>query len=87
MLGYNPQVIWPAAASMTAWAKYVAEQTVKHTIAADMPVKGADVIVLGDGFKENCLPTCATAGDRRDQRAEELRRAHDPIASLGRVRA
>ena len=34
--------------------KYVAEQTVKQMIAADLPVKGADVIVLGMTFKENC---------------------------------
>ena len=34
--------------------KYVAEQTVKKMIAADLPVKGANIIVLGMTFKENC---------------------------------
>jgi len=64
--------------------KYVAEQTVKHMIAADMPVKGADVIVLGMTFKENCP-------DLRNSKVidviNELKsfgarvHVHDPIAS------
>ena len=64
--------------------KYVAEQTVKQMIAADMPVKGADVIVLGMTFKENCP-------DLRNSKVidviNELKsfgarvHVHDPIAS------
>ena len=53
-LGYNPQVILAGRRINDSMAKYVAEQTVKHMIAADLPVKGADVIVLGMTFKENC---------------------------------
>jgi len=34
--------------------KYVAEQTVKHMIAAGSAVRGAHVIVLGLTFKEDC---------------------------------
>jgi len=34
--------------------KYIAEQTIKEMIANNLPVKGADIIVLGLTFKENC---------------------------------
>lgn len=53
-LGYNPQVILAGRRINDSMGKYVAEQTIKQMIAADLPVKGADVIVLGMTFKENC---------------------------------
>jgi UDP-N-acetyl-D-galactosamine dehydrogenase len=53
-LGYTPQVILAGRRINDSMGKYVAEQTVKQMIAADLPVKGADVIVLGMTFKENC---------------------------------
>jgi len=53
-LGYTPQVILAGRRINDSMGKYVAEQTIKQMIAADMPVKGADVIVLGMTFKENC---------------------------------
>ena len=53
-LGYHPQVILAGRRINDGMGKYVAEQTVKEMIAADLPVKGADVIVLGMTFKENC---------------------------------
>ena len=37
--------------------KYVAENCVKKLIAADLPVKGARVAILGFTFKENCPDT------------------------------
>jgi UDP-N-acetyl-D-glucosamine/UDP-N-acetyl-D-galactosamine dehydrogenase len=54
MLGYTPQVILAGRRINDSMGKYVAEQTVKHMISADLAVKGADVIVLGMTFKENC---------------------------------
>jgi UDP-N-acetyl-D-galactosamine dehydrogenase len=54
MLGYTPQVILAGRRINDSMGKYVAEQTVKQMIANDLPVKGADVIVLGMTFKENC---------------------------------
>ncbi len=54
MLGYTPQVILAGRRINDGMGKYVAEQTVKQMIANDLPVKGADVIVLGMTFKENC---------------------------------
>jgi UDP-N-acetyl-D-glucosamine/UDP-N-acetyl-D-galactosamine dehydrogenase len=53
-LGYTPQVILAGRRINDNMGKYVAEQTVKQMIAADLPVKGANVIVLGMTFKENC---------------------------------
>jgi len=53
-LGYTPQVILAGRRINDSMGKYVAEQTVKKMIAADLPVKGANIIVLGMTFKENC---------------------------------
>jgi UDP-N-acetyl-D-galactosamine dehydrogenase len=54
MLGYHPQVILSGRRINDGMGKYIAEQTVKMMVAHDLPVKGADVIVLGLTFKENC---------------------------------
>jgi UDP-N-acetyl-D-galactosamine dehydrogenase len=54
MLGYHPQVILAGRRINDNMGKFIAEQTVKEMLAADLPVKGADVIVLGLTFKENC---------------------------------
>ena len=61
----------------------MAEQTIKQMIANDLPVKGADVIVLGMTFKENCA-------DLRNSKVIDVVRElksfgvnvviHDPIA-------
>lgn len=54
MLGYHPQVILAGRRINDNMGKFIAEQAVKEMLAADLPVKGADVIVLGLTFKENC---------------------------------
>jgi UDP-N-acetyl-D-galactosamine dehydrogenase len=84
MLGYTPQVILAGRRINDGMGKHVAEQTVKQMIANDLPVKGADIIVLGMTFKENCP-------DLRNSKVidvvRELRSfganvlVHDPIAS------
>ena len=84
MLGYHPQVILAGRRINDSMGKYVAEQTIKQMIAADRPVKGADVIVLGMTFKENCA-------DLRNSKVIDVIRelqtyginvhVHDPIAS------
>jgi UDP-N-acetyl-D-glucosamine/UDP-N-acetyl-D-galactosamine dehydrogenase len=85
-LGYTPQVILAGRRINDSMGKYVAEQTIKQMIAADMPVKGADVIVLGMTFKENCP-------DLRNSKVIDVVRElqtfgvnvhiHDPIADSG----
>lgn len=54
MVGYIPQVILAGRRINDSMAKFVAEQTIKHIIKADINVRGARVNVLGLSFKENC---------------------------------
>ena len=83
MLGYHPQVILAGRHINDGMGKFIAQQTVKHMIAADSHVKGGKVNVIGLTFKENCP-------DLRNSRVkdviEELEGSgvdlhlHDPIA-------
>jgi UDP-N-acetyl-D-galactosamine dehydrogenase len=83
MLGYHPQVILAGRRINDGMGKFVAEQTVKQMIRGGQQIKGADVIVLGLTFKENCP-------DLRNSRVidviHELQsygvnvHVHDPIA-------
>ncbi|WP_126445798.1 nucleotide sugar dehydrogenase [Sulfuricystis multivorans] len=54
MLGYHPEVILAGRRINDGMASWVAQQTVKQMINNGCPVKGAQVIVLGLTFKENC---------------------------------
>ncbi len=88
-LGYHPQVILAGRRINDGMGKYVAEQTVKHMIQAGFNVKGADVIVLGLTFKENCP-------DLRNSRVIDVIRelesygatvhVHDPVANAEEAR-
>ncbi|MDT3671434.1 MAG: nucleotide sugar dehydrogenase [Aromatoleum sp.] len=83
MLGYHPQVILAGRRINDSMGKYIAEQTIKQMIVNDLPVRGADVIVLGLTFKENCP-------DLRNSKVIDVIRelqtygvsvhVHDPIA-------
>ena len=64
--------------------KYVAEQTVKQMIAAGCAVNGADVIVLGLTFKENCpdLRNSKVIDVIRELQSYGCRvHVHDPVAA------
>lgn len=54
LMGYHSQIILSGRRINDDMAKYVAENLVKSLIAANTPVKGAKVAVLGFTFKENC---------------------------------
>ena len=54
LMGYHSQIILSGRRINDDMAKYVAENLVKSLIAADTPVKGAKVAILGFTFKENC---------------------------------
>ena len=56
-IGYHSQIILSGRRINDDMGKYVAEQLVKKLIAADIPVKGANVAILGFTFKENCPDT------------------------------
>ncbi len=83
MVGHHPQVILAGRRINDLMGKYVAEQTVKAMIQAGIQVKGADVIVLGLTFKENC-------SDLRNSKVVDLIlelesygvivHVHDPVA-------
>lgn len=52
--GYNPEIILAGRRMNDSMGEYVANQTVKCMIHKGQMVKGANVLVLGITFKENC---------------------------------
>jgi UDP-N-acetyl-D-glucosamine/UDP-N-acetyl-D-galactosamine dehydrogenase len=52
-LGYYPQVILAGRRINNAMGAYIAQQAIKMMIAADLPIKGARLGILGLTFKEN----------------------------------
>ena len=82
-LGYHPQVILAGRRINDGMGQFVAEQTVKQMIKHDMAVKGADIIVLGVTFKENCrdLRNSKVIDVVRELQSYGCRiHLHDPIA-------
>jgi len=83
MVGYHPQVILAGRRINDGMGRFVAEQTIKQIVQAGFDVRGADVVVLGLTFKEDCA-------DLRNSRVIdvicELRsfgvnvHVHDPVA-------
>ncbi|MBL8313272.1 MAG: nucleotide sugar dehydrogenase [Rubrivivax sp.] len=65
MLGYHPQVILAGRRINDGMGKFIAEQTIKHMIAAGSYIKGAKVNVLGLTFKEDC-------GDLRNSKVIDI---------------
>ena len=65
MLGYHPQVILAGRRINDSMGKFIAEQTIKHMIAAGSTIKGAKVNVMGLTFKENC-------GDLRNSKVIDI---------------
>lgn len=56
-LGYHSQIILFGRRINDDMGKYVAENTVKHLIKADVSIKNARIAILGFTFKENCPDT------------------------------
>ncbi len=83
MLGYHPEVILAGRRINDSMGKYVAEQTVKQMIVAGSSIKGANVIVLGLTFKENCpdLRNSKVIDVIRELESYGCRvHVHDPVA-------
>ena len=88
-LGYHPQVILAGRRINNAMGAHIAQRAVKLLIAADLPVKGARIGVLGLTFKED-VP------DLRNSRVpdivQELRQfgivplVHDPLGDRAEAR-
>lgn len=53
-LGYKPNLILGARQINNGMSKYIAERTIKEMIAHDKKIKGANVLMLGLTFKEDC---------------------------------
>lgn len=54
VLGYTPNLILGARQINNAMSKLVADKAIKNMIRNDKKLKGADVLVMGVTFKENC---------------------------------
>lgn len=52
--GYHPEIILAGRRLNDSMGKYVAEQVVKAMIKKNINVNGAEVLLLGITFKENC---------------------------------
>lgn len=53
-IGYNPSLILAARRINDSMGFYVAEQILKLMIQKEIPIKSAEILVLGFAFKENC---------------------------------
>ena len=81
--GYHPEVILAGRKTNDGMGKYIAEQTVKQLVKRGHAVNGANIVILGLTFKEDCP-------DLRNSKVEdiitELREyqcniiVHDPMA-------
>jgi len=52
--GYHPEIILAGRRLNDGMGAYIASQAVKLMIDNDCPIKGANVLILGITFKENC---------------------------------
>jgi UDP-N-acetyl-D-galactosamine dehydrogenase len=52
--GYNPEIILAGRRMNDSMGNYVATQVIKSMIQKDINIKGANILVLGITFKENC---------------------------------
>ena len=53
-LGYNPEIILAGRRMNDSMGGYVASEVIKTMIQNDTKVKGAEILILGITFKENC---------------------------------
>ena len=52
--GYNPEIILAGRRMNDSMANYVASELIKTMIKKDIIIKGAEILILGITFKENC---------------------------------
>lgn len=53
-LGYKPNLILASRQINNGMSKYIADQTIREIIRENKEVRGANILVLGVAFKENC---------------------------------
>jgi len=52
--GYNPEIILAGRRMNDSMGSYVASQLIKTMVQKDIKIKGAEILILGFTFKENC---------------------------------
>jgi UDP-N-acetyl-D-galactosamine dehydrogenase len=52
--GYNPEIILAGRRMNDSMGDYVASEVIKTMIQKDIKIKGAEILILGITFKENC---------------------------------
>jgi UDP-N-acetyl-D-galactosamine dehydrogenase len=52
--GYNPEIILAGRRMNDSMGEYVASEVIKTMIKKDIKIKGAEILILGITFKENC---------------------------------
>ena len=52
--GYNPEIILAGRRMNDSMGGYVASEVIKTMIQKDIKIKGAEILILGITFKENC---------------------------------
>ena len=52
--GYNPEIILAGRRMNDSMGNYVASEVIKTMIKKDIKIKGAEILILGITFKENC---------------------------------
>jgi len=52
--GYHPEIILAGRRLNDSMGKYIASELIKSMISKDVKIKGAEILVLGITFKENC---------------------------------
>jgi UDP-N-acetyl-D-galactosamine dehydrogenase len=53
-VGYHPEIILAGRKLNDGMGEYIAHEVIKLMVKKDIPVKGANVLILGITFKENC---------------------------------
>ncbi|GAB3203689.1 UDP-N-acetyl-D-galactosamine dehydrogenase [Pontibacter aydingkolensis] len=53
-VGYHPEIILAGRRLNDGMGEYVAHEVIKLMVKKDIPVKGANILLLGITFKENC---------------------------------
>ncbi|MBB6612721.1 nucleotide sugar dehydrogenase [Pontibacter sp. Tf4] len=53
-VGYHPEIILAGRRLNDGMGEYVAHEVIKLMVKKEIPVKGANILVLGITFKENC---------------------------------
>lgn len=82
--GYHPEIILAGRRVNDGMGKYVADQVIKKMIAKNIHIVGAEVLVLGFTFKENCPDVRNTKVIDIVRRLQEYKvkvTIHDPWAN------